>query len=72
MLARRIVNFGQTTMDPIFRGIKNMESPGLLMRGDPVEGRLVLHKQSISDTLPTGRGSLVRRGYPPMLVQVAM
>ncbi len=72
VLARRIVNFGQTTLDPIFRGIKNMESPGLLMRGDPVEGRLVLHKQSISDTLPTGRGSLVRRGYPPTLVQVAI
>jgi S-DNA-T family DNA segregation ATPase FtsK/SpoIIIE len=71
VLARRVVNMGQTTMDPTFRSIKSMESPGLLMRGDPVEGRQALHKQSTSDALPAGRGLFVRRGYPPTLVQVA-
>ncbi|HET8913513.1 MAG TPA: type VII secretion protein EccCa [Ktedonobacteraceae bacterium] len=71
VLARRVANFGQTNMDPIFRGLKNMEGPGLLMRGDPTEGRMVLHKQSITDALPRGRGTLVRRSYPPTLVQVA-
>lgn len=69
--ARRVANFGQTNLDPIFRGLKNMEGPGLLMRGDPTEGRMVLHKQSITDALPRGRGTLVRRGYPPTLVQIA-
>jgi S-DNA-T family DNA segregation ATPase FtsK/SpoIIIE len=71
VLARRITEFGRTNYDNIFRGIKNMEGPGLIMRGDPIEGRQVLHKQTASDTLPDGRGYLVRRGYPPTLVQVA-
>ncbi len=71
VLARRFTNFGLTNLDPVFRGIKNMESPGLIMRGDPIEGRQALHKQGASDTLPDGRGCLVRRKYPPALVQVA-
>jgi len=72
VLARRIIGFGLTNLDPTFRGIKNMEGPGLIMRGDPIEGREVLHKQTASNTLPNGRGYLVRRGYPATLVQVAL
>ncbi len=71
VLARRIIDFGRNNYDPIFRSMKNMESPGLVMRGDPTDGYQALHKQSTSDILPAGRGYLVRRGYPPMLVQVA-
>ncbi|GLV58721.1 type VII secretion protein EccC [Dictyobacter sp. S3.2.2.5] len=70
ILARRVVEIGRANYDPIYRSIKNMESPGLIMRGDPVEGRQVLHKQSASDKMPTGRGYLVRRGAQPMQVQV--
>ncbi len=71
VLARRLTDFARSNYDPIFRGIKTMECPGLLMRGDPAEGRQALHKMTVSDKLPNGRGYLVRRGYPPTLVQVA-
>lgn len=70
ILARRIVEIGRANYDPIYRGIKNMESPGLIMRGDPIEGRQVLHKQSASDKLPTGRGYIVRRGAPVVQAQI--
>ena len=71
IVARRLTGFGGTVGDPIFRGLRGMEGPGLLMRGDPIEGRRVMHNQSTSDSMPTGRGLLVRRGEPPTLVQVA-
>lgn len=71
ILVRRIAEIGRTNFDPIFRGVKNMEAPGLLMRGDPVEGRQVLHKQSISGTLPVGRACYVARGVAPTLIQIA-
>jgi S-DNA-T family DNA segregation ATPase FtsK/SpoIIIE len=70
ILARRIVEIGRANYDPIYRGIKNMEVPGFIMRGDPIEGRQVLHKQSASDKLSAGRGYLVRRGVPAMQVQI--
>lgn len=71
VLARRVMDLGRTNYDPIFRTIKNMDCPGLLMNGDPSEGRQALHKQNISDALPPGRGILVRRGTSPMMVQIA-
>lgn len=70
ILARRVVEIGRANYDPIYRSIKNMEGPGLIMRGDPVEGRQVLHKQSASDKLPAGRGYIVRRGEPTMQIQI--
>src|SRR5207245_2899864 len=69
VMARRVSDFGRNNYDPIFRAIRSMECPGLLMRGDPVEGRQALHKQNISDALPTGRGILVSRGASPMMIQ---
>jgi DNA segregation ATPase FtsK/SpoIIIE, S-DNA-T family len=71
LLARRVTDFGRNAYDPIFKSIKHMGCPGLLMRGDPIDGRQALHKQNISDTLPAGRGMLVRRNVGPMLIQVA-
>ena len=71
ILARRVVELSRCNFDPIFRGIRSLESPGLLMRGDPIEGRQALHKQNVSDGLPTGRACYVTRRTPPVLVQVA-
>lgn len=71
LLARRVTDFGRNAYDPIFKSIKHMGCPGLLMRGDPIDGRQALHKQNISDTLPAGHGILVRRSSGPMLIQVA-
>ncbi len=71
LLARRVTELGRSNYDPIFRAIKNTEAPGLLMRGDPSEGRQALHKQNISGELPTGRGIYVSRNTSPMLIQVA-
>lgn len=71
ILARRVTELGRVNFDPIFRGIKNMESPGLLMRGDPLEGRQALHKQNISGDLPTGRAIYVARSKSPVLIQIA-
>ena len=71
VLARRVTDLGRTNYDPIFRTIRNMDCPGLLMNGDPAEGRQALHKQNVSDALPPGRGILVRRGFSPVMVQIA-
>jgi DNA segregation ATPase FtsK/SpoIIIE, S-DNA-T family len=71
ILARRVVELSRSNFDPIFRNVRNMESPGLLMRGDPIEGRQALHKQNVSDALPTGRACYVARGTPPALLQIA-
>jgi DNA segregation ATPase FtsK/SpoIIIE, S-DNA-T family len=71
ILARRVVELSRSNFDPIFRGVRGLETPGLLMRGDPVEGRQALHKQNISDGLPTGRACYVARGAAPTMVQIA-
>lgn len=71
ILARRVTEVGRTNFDPIYRVIRNMESPGLLKRGDSLEGRQVLHKQNISDNLPTGRAIYVTRGASPTMIQIA-
>lgn len=71
ILARRVVELSRANFDPIFRGIRALETPGLLMRGDMVEGRQALHKQNVSDSLPTGRAVYVSRGASPVLLQVA-
>jgi S-DNA-T family DNA segregation ATPase FtsK/SpoIIIE len=71
LLARRVTELARTSYDAIFRAVKNTEAPGLLMRGDPSEGRQALHKQNVSNDLPGGRGIYVTRNAPPMLIQVA-
>lgn len=71
LLARRVSEFARTNYDPIYRAVKNTEAPGLLMRGDPAEGRQALHKQTVSADQLTGRGLYVSRNAPPMLIQVA-
>lgn len=71
ILARRVAELSRANFDPIFRGIRGQEAPGLLMRGDPIEGRQAMHKHNISDALPTGRGVYVTRGAAPALIQVA-
>ncbi|HEU5381128.1 MAG TPA: type VII secretion protein EccCa [Ktedonobacteraceae bacterium] len=71
ILARRVTELGRINFDSIFRGVKNMEAPGFLMRGDPVEGRQALHKQNIPGDLPTGRARYVTRNTAPTLIQIA-
>lgn len=71
LLARRVTELTRSNYDAIFRAVKNTEAPGLLMRGDPSEGRQALHKQNVSNDLPGGRGIYVTRNGPPILIQVA-
>lgn len=71
LLARRVTELGRSNYDPIYRAIKNAEMPGLLMHGDPSEGRQALHKQNVSGDLPPGRAIYVRRNASPTLIQVA-
>lgn len=71
LLARRVTELTRVNYDAIFRAVRNTEAPGLLMRGDPSEGRQALHKQNISGDLPGGRGIYVTRNAPPMLIQAA-
>jgi S-DNA-T family DNA segregation ATPase FtsK/SpoIIIE len=71
ILARRVVELSRTNYDPIYRGIKGLETPGLLMRGDQAEGRQALHKQNVSDSLPAGRAFFVSRGKSPSVIQIA-
>ncbi len=72
ILARRITEMTRSNYDPVFREIRNMEAPGFIMRGDPVEGRQALHKQTPSDAFANGRGFFVRRGTPAVQMQAIL
>ena len=70
ILARTISGLASTSFEPLIKSLREMGSPGLIMSGDRQEGKL-LHDQ-IATNQPVGRGYLVRRKYPPTLVQVAL
>jgi len=70
ILARTVSGLASMSFEPLFKSLREMGSPGLIMSGERQEGKL-LHDQ-IATSQPPGRGYLVRRKYPPTLVQVAL
>jgi S-DNA-T family DNA segregation ATPase FtsK/SpoIIIE len=70
VLTRTVSGATSMSYEPIFKSLREMGGPGLIMSGDRLEGKLI-HDQSATN-LPPGRGYLVQRKYPPTQVQVAL
>ncbi|MFF2852334.1 type VII secretion protein EccCa [Streptomyces sp. NPDC058001] len=71
VLARRVGGAARALLsDPLLSKLKEIGSGGLLLSGDHREGVLI-NEQRAYRRQP-GRGTLVRRGHEPTVVQVAM
>jgi S-DNA-T family DNA segregation ATPase FtsK/SpoIIIE len=70
VLTRTITGMSSTSFEPLIKGLRETSSPGLIMSGDRMEGKL-LHDQAATNQ-PPGRGYLVRRRHPPTLIQAAL
>lgn len=70
VLTRMVSGANSMAYEPIFKSLREMSGPGLIMSGDRQEGKLI-HDQPATN-LPAGRGYLVQRKSPPALVQVAL
>jgi DNA segregation ATPase FtsK/SpoIIIE, S-DNA-T family len=69
VLARAVAGIARSSFEPVLQRLRELGMPGLVMSGDPHEGPLLGgHKAA---PLPAGRGLLVRRRRPAVLVQVA-
>ena len=69
VLARAVAGTARSSFDPVLQRLRELGMPGLVMSGDPHEGPLLGgHKAA---PLPPGRGLLVARRRPAVLVQVA-
>jgi S-DNA-T family DNA segregation ATPase FtsK/SpoIIIE len=70
VVARPVGGAARTAFEPVFQRLRELGTPGLLMRGDPEEGPVLAGRKA--GPLPPGRGWLVRRDLPGGLVQVAL
>jgi S-DNA-T family DNA segregation ATPase FtsK/SpoIIIE len=69
VITRRTGGFSRAAFEPLLQRLRELDTPGLLMRGDPGEGPL-LGGVKADATLPAGRTVLVRR-RGSLLVQLA-
>ncbi|MEK8146530.1 hypothetical protein NKH18_50520 [Streptomyces sp. M10(2022)] len=71
VLARRVGGAARSLMsDPLLSKLKEIGSGGLLLSGDHREGALIGDQRARRNQ--PGRGTLVRRGNDPVLVQIAL
>ncbi|GAA3734415.1 type VII secretion protein EccC [Plantactinospora mayteni] len=69
ILARRCGGVGRSMYEPILQQLTDLNTPGLLMSGNPDEGAVLGHVRPSQQ--PPGRGTLVRRSDGVNLVQTA-
>ena len=69
IVARRSGGAARAMYDPVLAALRDLGCLGLMMSASPEEG--VLLGAVRSSPLPQGRATLVRRGHPDQLVQVA-
>jgi S-DNA-T family DNA segregation ATPase FtsK/SpoIIIE len=69
ILTHRVGGVGRASFETVFQRLKEMGTSGILMSGDPSEGR-ILHNQATLN-MPPGRGIFVQAKHPPMLLQTA-
>jgi S-DNA-T family DNA segregation ATPase FtsK/SpoIIIE len=69
VVARPVGGAARTAFEPVLQRLRELGTPGLLMRGDSEEGVVLGGRKA--GPLPPGRGWLVRRDAPGGLVQVA-
>jgi S-DNA-T family DNA segregation ATPase FtsK/SpoIIIE len=69
IVARRSGSAARAMFDPVLTGLRELGCLGLMMSASPDEG--VLLGSVRPSPLPQGRATVVRRGHPDQLVQVA-
>jgi DNA segregation ATPase FtsK/SpoIIIE, S-DNA-T family len=69
VIARRSGGAARAMFDPVLARLRDLGWMGLMMSASPDEGVLIGSVRPSS--LPPGRGTLVTRGHPDQLVQVA-
>jgi len=70
VLARRVAGSTRAGYEQVFQRVREIGSPGLLLAGERGEGALLAGERASPQ--PPGRGLLVRRGEPSLLVQTAL
>ncbi|MYS19082.1 DNA segregation ATPase FtsK/SpoIIIE, S-DNA-T family [Streptomyces sp. DvalAA-14] len=71
VLARRVSGLMRSQMsEPMLNRVRELGSAGLVLSGDPREG-IVMGDERAAQR-PPGRGVLLRRQFPPTLVQLAL
>lgn len=70
LLARRSGGAARAMFDPVLAAVKDLGCMGLMMSANPDEGVLLGSVRPVR--LPPGRGTLITRGAPDQLVQVAL
>ena len=68
LVARRVGGLGRAAFEPLLQRLRELDTPALIMRGDPTEG-VVLGGVKPDPSLPPGRAVLVRR-HTSTLVQL--
>ena len=69
ILARPVGGTARSSFEPVFQRVRELGTPGLVLRGDPQEGPVLGGRRA--GPQPPGRGYLVRPDGPDTLVQVA-
>ena len=69
IVARRSGGAARAMFDPVLARLRDLGSLGLMMSANPEEGILLGSVRPASQ--PPGRGTLVTRGHPDQLIQVA-
>jgi S-DNA-T family DNA segregation ATPase FtsK/SpoIIIE len=69
IVARRAGGAARAMFDPVLTGLRDLGCLGLMMSATPDEG--VLLGSVRPSPLPQGRATVIRRGHPDQLVQVA-
>jgi DNA segregation ATPase FtsK/SpoIIIE, S-DNA-T family len=69
IVARRSGGAARAMFDPVLARLRDMGCMGLMMSGSPDEG--ILLGSVRPSTQPPGRGTLITRGHPDQLIQVA-
>ncbi len=69
IIARRAGGAARAMFDPVLTGLRDVGCLGLMMSASPDEG--VLLGSVRPSALPQGRATMIRRGHPDQLVQVA-
>lgn len=70
VLARRVGGISRAMFDVFLGRLRELGAAGLLLSGDPGEGPLLGSHRAGEQ--PPGRGLLLRRRQPPLLVQIAL
>ena len=69
VVARRSGGVGRALFEPVLQRLREVGATGLLLSGDRQEG--AIYPGAHLSAQPPGRGTLVRRGCRPALIQLA-